>query len=166
MKRSLVMFVVMIIGIAAAASPAAELALRIGDLMPSHTLAALTGPAVTIPDDVRGKVTVVHFWTDSCGSCREEMPALDRLYAQYARKGLTIVAVNVGQSKPEVQKFVDTFRVSYPVLLDAGKESTRRYCVAGVPRTYILDRSGTIRYKILGEATEETLKKMIVSMLH
>lgn len=139
--------------------------LRVGDVLPSCTLPTLSGHAMTIPDDVKGVVTVIHFWTDSCGSCREVMPALDALYGQYQRKGLQIIAINVGQEKRQVRKFVDKLKISYPVLLDMEKVSAGVYSVIGMPRTYILDRKGIVRYKFVGEVPEEEIRKFLLNLL-
>lgn len=125
----------------------------------------MTGSSIRIPDDVRGKVVVLHFWAVGCSSCREEMPALDALYTRYRKKGLTVLAVNVGQRREVVKSFLDGLRVSYPVLLDPGRSMAREYDVAGVPRTLILDRNGIIRFKIVGEANGEILQKYITSLL-
>lgn len=139
--------------------------LRVGDALPSRTLPSFSGPALTIPDQVKGSVAVVHFWTDTCGSCREEMPVLERLYKQYRQKGLQIVAVNVGQQRSTVQKFLESVKVSYPVLLDQDMGSRGWYGVIGLPRTYIVDRKGVVRYKLIGEASEETLRKLLAAVL-
>ncbi len=139
--------------------------LRVGDRLPSRTLPLLAGPSMTIPDDMKGKITVIHFFTDSCGSCREEMPALDRLYGLYQRKGLQVVAVNVGQTRKRVEKFVQETRISYPILLDLQKETSAVYTLVGLPRTYILDRKGVVRCKLIGSASEDALQKFLMDLL-
>jgi peroxiredoxin len=139
--------------------------LRVGDPFPSRALPGLRGPSMTVPDDLNGKVTVVHFWTDWCGSCREEMPALETLFGRYRGRGLLIVAVNVGQTRTQVKKFIDDLKITYPVLLDTEGKTARDYGVVGLPRTFILDRNGIIRYKILGEADEESIRKLLVGLL-
>jgi len=110
-------------------------------------------------------VLILHFWTGGCSSCREEMPAMEKLYGKYGRKGLVILAVNVGQRKETVQRLVKDLGVSYPVLLDQDRKMAGSYDVVGVPRTYMIDRKGVIRYKILGSASDEMLKKQILSLL-
>jgi peroxiredoxin len=93
------------------------------------------------------------------------MPALDTLYKKYGRKGLVVLAVNVGQRRKMVNALVRELGISYPVLLDPDKAMAGRYDVVGVPRTYLVDRNGVIRFKILGSTTEEMLKKQVLSLL-
>jgi cytochrome c biogenesis protein CcmG, thiol:disulfide interchange protein DsbE len=144
---------------------AAEAALRIGSALPSVALPGLDGTPVSIPESVRGKVVVLHFWQVGCSSCKLEMPAMDALYKQYQRKGLAVLAVNVGQKKEIVHAFAAELRATYPLLMDPDGKSAAVYGVTDVPRTYVIDRSGIVRYRILGGATPETLKKLILSLL-
>jgi cytochrome c biogenesis protein CcmG, thiol:disulfide interchange protein DsbE len=139
--------------------------LRIGDVPPSASLRNLKGETVTIPGQFRGKVVIIHFWAVGCSSCRVEMAAMESLNKAYSRKGLVVLAVNVGQSMDTVKKMTNSLGITYSVLLDSDKEMAQRYDVAGIPRTYLMDRRGIIRYKIVGESNEDFLKKRILSML-
>ena len=156
-----------IVALAGAAAPSAlaQAPLRIGDAPPRTTLAELGGRTLRVPDDLRGKVVILHFWAGGCSSCREEMPAMESLYTRYAKRGFTILAVNVGQRKDAVRKFAADLKVSYPVYLDPEAKVAREYEVVGVPKTFILDRNGVIRYKIVGGASRESLNKLVGSLL-
>lgn len=143
----------------------AEAALRIGTAVPQATISGIDGAPVRIPESFRGKLVVLHFWQIGCSSCKLEMPAMDALYQQYRKKGLEILAVNVGQKKEAVRSFAAELGVSYPILIDPEEKGSRLLGVTDVPRTYVIDRGGIVRYRILGGATPETLKKLILSLL-
>ena len=147
-----------------AARPA-DAALRIGGALPSIILPGVDGTPVRIPESVRGKVAILHFWQVGCSSCKLEMPAMDSLYKQYRSKGLEVLAVNVGQKKETVRTFAAELGVSYPLLVDSDEKGARLFGVTDIPRTYVIDRKGIVRYRILGSATPETLKKLILSLL-
>lgn len=138
---------------------------RIGTSLPPVALPGMNGAVVRIPEALRGKVLLLHFWAVGCSSCREEMPALSRLYDSYRGRGLEVLAINVGQAGESVKKFAAELKASYPILLDTAGRSAGLYGVTGVPMTYILDRKGVIRYRIIGGSSPETLKKMITSLL-
>ncbi len=154
---------VLLLALLAAAYPA-EAALRIGSVLPSVTLPGVEGAPVRIPESVKGKVVILHFWQIGCSSCKLEMPAMDGLYQKYRRKGLEVLAVNVGQKKEVVRTFAAELRVTYPLLIDADGKGAAVYGVTDVPRTYVIDRNGILRYRILGGATTETLSKLIISL--
>lgn len=140
-------------------------ALRIGNAVPQVTLLGSDGTSVRIPDSYRGKVVILHFWQIGCSSCKLEMPAMDTLYSQYRRKGLEILAVNVGQKREAVRTYAAELGVSYPLLIDPDEKNARLFGVTDVPRTYVIDRSGVVRYRILGSAEPAMLKKLILSLL-
>lgn len=139
--------------------------LRIGDPPPAVVLSDLDGRDVMIPDDFRGRVVILHFWASWCPYCLEEMPAFEKLYGKYREKGLAVLAVNVGQDRDTVEAFLGRLGISYPVLLDSDRKAARKYGVVGLPRTYLLDRKGAIKYKVLGEAGEETFNKFVLNLL-
>ncbi len=147
------------------ASAAERSPLKIGDPPPRFTLAGLDGKTVTVPDDLAGKAVVIHFWADWCPYCLDEMPVLESLYRQYRQQGLVIYAVNVGQGADAAKAFVDRVRISYPVLLDREGRTAKQYGVLGLPRTFFLDRKGLIKYKLLGEASEDMLRKLVQNTL-
>jgi peroxiredoxin len=138
---------------------------RIGDRVPAVTLAGLNGAVIRIDEGLRGKVLILHFWRIGCTSCQLEMPAMDLLYRDYRSRGLEILAVNVGQDKGRVSTFASELKVSYPLLIDPDEKGAGIFGVNDVPRTYVIDRKGVIQYRIIGGATPEMLKKMILSLL-
>jgi cytochrome c biogenesis protein CcmG, thiol:disulfide interchange protein DsbE len=162
MKRNAWIF--LLLALLAAAGPA-EAALRIGNALPSAVFPGVTGAPVRIPESVKGKVVILHFWQIGCSSCKLEMPVMDDLYKQYQRKGLEVLAVNVGQKKGVVQTFAAELGVTYPLLIDPDGKGAALLGVTDVPRTYVVDRNGIVRYRILGGATAEMLKKLILSLL-
>lgn len=139
--------------------------IRTGTTLPNVTAIGLKNERITIPTGTRGNVTVLHFWAVGCSSCREEMPALDHLYRTHVRRGLSILAINVGQPKKMVQEGVRGLGVSYPILLDEDRRIASAYEVVGVPRTIILDRRGIVRFKIVGTITPQTIKRFIETLL-
>ena len=146
-------------------SGTSDAALRIGDTLPAVMLTSVNGAVIRIPESLSGKVVIVHFWQIGCSSCRLEMPVMDQLYGKYRKKGLEILAINIGQQKEAVRSFASDLNVSYPILIDTDGRSASLYGVTDVPRTYVIDRNGMVRYRMLGGASPETLKKLVLSLL-
>ena len=139
--------------------------LRIGTAAPAFTLNRLDGAVNRFPEQYANQVVAIRFWADWCPSCRSEMTALEPVYRQYHDRGLVILAVNVLQPAETVRPFVTQLGISYDVLLDAQGEVTRQYQVMALPVTYIIDRKGIIRTRILGESTPEVFTKEITGLL-
>lgn len=144
---------------------ALQAAPRSGDLLPKTALTDLKGANVTIPADFKGKVAVIHFFATWCAYCPKEVAALQSLSRRYGDKGVIACSVDVGETRDKVASFAEEQRVSYPILLDPSSAAAKQYGVTGIPTTYILDRSGVVRFKILGEITVEGLEKILRSLL-
>ncbi|MGD0886655.1 MAG: redoxin domain-containing protein [Thermodesulfovibrionales bacterium] len=139
--------------------------LRTGQPAPAFALSDMNGKTLRFPEDLKGKVVAMRFWADWCKSCAEQMPVLEKVYNKYKDNGLVILAVNIGQEKDAVVKFVNGIKISYPALLDPGTVVTKRYGVTGLPMTFIIDRKGIIRQKILGEAGQTAFEEMVLEQL-
>jgi thiol-disulfide isomerase/thioredoxin len=94
----------------------------------------------------RGKVIVVNFWATWCKPCREEMPALDKLYRSYRSRGLEVIAITV-ESAGELERinaFMKDF--NFPAALAANAD-TRGYGKPWrIPITFVIDRHGILRF--------------------
>ena len=92
---------IVVVGLAAAQDP-----LRALDLMgPAPAAAAPPDFTVPTPDGsslalagYRGRVVLFNFWATWCVPCREEMPAMERLYQRFKDRGLVVLAVSVDAS--------------------------------------------------------------------
>jgi cytochrome c-type biogenesis protein len=100
--------------------------------------------------ELRGNVVLLNFWATYCIPCREEIPALNSLQRDLGSKGLKVLGANLIDDVDSVnayQKSVHQFE--YEVLLgsEAAKSSLAQ---AQLPTTFIIDREGRIRLKIIG----------------
>jgi peroxiredoxin len=138
---------------------------KVGEAPPTFTLSMLRGDQVSLQNDFKDKVIMVRFWADWCPFCEEEMKALEPIYKKYKEKGFVILAINVAQSVKTVKKYVDRLGLSYPILLDSDSATAKNYGVAGLPTTFILDRGGIVREKLLGEASGKIFETLILNYL-
>ena len=81
------------------------------------------------------------FWATWCGPCRVEMPALQKLYEDFAGRGVEIVAVSVDVLPEVVPEFVRRLGLTFPVLLD-GRSLQAQYRVRALPTLFVVDPSG------------------------
>jgi peroxiredoxin len=119
----------------------------------------MPAPEFTLPDlegklhglaDFRGRVVVLNFWATWCPPCIDEMPSLQRLHQALADRGIAVVAVSVDERFSDVPAFVQRFDLTFSVLYDEGKKVSRKYQTFKYPETYILDREGRLKSKVVG----------------
>ena len=94
------------------------------------------------------------------------MAALQPVYARLRERGLEILAVNVAQDAATARAFVEPLGIGYPVLLDPEGAIARAYGVQALPTTWLLDREGVVRGKIVGEATPAVFEQRILTLLN
>jgi len=132
---------------------------------PPFELETLAGGTIAL-DELRGQVVALRFWADWCPFCRREMRELEPVYRQLREQGLEILAVNVGQDRSRIERFVDRVHYSYPTVLDPDSTIARRYGVIAIPVTFFIDREGIVRGRILGESDPATFERMAAPLLN
>jgi cytochrome c biogenesis protein CcmG, thiol:disulfide interchange protein DsbE len=137
----------------------------VGNGLSKVTLNDLTGNSVAIPTDAAGKIAIIHFWASWCPTCRGEMVTLDAIGGKYRGKGVMPYSIGIGEKKETAMSYINKLGITYPVLLDPGSITQKKFGISGIPTYYILDRAGIIRYKIFGEAEKNGLDKMIQALL-
>ncbi len=125
----------------------------------------LAGRQTLFPHDYAGKVVALRFWADWCPYCRKEMADLLPVYQRLRRRGLEILAVNVAQDRDTVRRFAASLGIAYPVLLDPDGATARAYGVQALPVTWLVDRRGVVRGKIVGEASAEIFEAKVRALL-
>ena len=151
------------------ANPAPTQAPVTGSLAPDFQLQNLDGQAVSL-NDLRGKPVMVNFWATWCGPCRDEMPLIQEIFEdkEWSDKGLVILAVDIGESLSTVKEFVESYGLSFQVLLDSEQGVAKNYNIRGIPATFFIDKDGIIQDMQIGAFTskaeiEQRLVNSIVS---
>ncbi len=116
---------------------------------PDFALDGPDGHALSLKG-LRGKVVFLNFWATWCVPCRQEMPAMERLYQSYRARGLAVVAVNYKESPAEVKAFMEELHLTFPAVLDRRGAVATSFAVRSLPVTYLVDRDGKVLWKALG----------------
>jgi peroxiredoxin len=124
---------------------------RIDAPAPGFSLPDLDGGALAL-DALRGRVVFVNFWGTWCAPCRDEAPSLERLYGLLRDDGFELVGVSIDApgAADEIRAFRDEFGISFPILVDPGKEVYRAYGATGVPETFLIDAGGNLVERFVG----------------
>jgi peroxiredoxin len=131
--------------------PAPPGVLRVGAPSPELRLPDLDGKPVALAE-LRGRVVFVNFWGTWCAPCRDEAPALERMYRRLQGEGFEVLAVSIDapDAADAVRAFRDEFSLSFPILLDADRATYVAFGATGVPETFLVDREGRIWERFVG----------------
>jgi thiol-disulfide isomerase/thioredoxin len=120
----------------------------------------LTGEAFT-NDTVKGKVVLLQFWTTWCQYCRGDEPVVDRIEKQFENKGLIVLAIDVGESKKTVKKYLAEHPRSCRVVLNDDTNLAAMYAATVYPIYVVIDRDGNIAAEQRGTAGESGIRNML-----
>ncbi|HEX3455538.1 MAG TPA: TlpA disulfide reductase family protein [Gaiellaceae bacterium] len=91
---------------------------------------------------LRGKVVVLNFMASWCVPCKQEAPAIEKVWQQYKGKGVVVVGVDSEDFSGDAKSFIRKYKLTYPVVREEGNDLYGPYGVSGVPETRVIDRQG------------------------
>ncbi len=128
---------------------------------------------MTSLEQLRGQVVAVQFWTFGCYNCKNTLPHMQQLYADYSDQGFEIVGVHAPEFdyEADVDNIVEAaaeLGVTWPIALDPDKRTFHDWQEgprAFWPRIYLLDRDGHIRYDHTGEGRYDEIDAAVRALL-
>lgn len=123
---------------------------QVGMAAPNFTLLGLDGNRSSL-SDFQGRAVLLNFWATWCGPCRVEMPSMELVYQELKSKGFEIIAISSDpQGMAVTRPFMETHKLTFPVLHDSDYRVMATYGVRTLPMSFLVDRHGTIRHRVFG----------------
>jgi cytochrome c biogenesis protein CcmG/thiol:disulfide interchange protein DsbE len=113
--------------------------------------------------DMLGQVWLLNTWASWCVACRQEHPIL---MAFAKTKTLPIIGLDYKDQDTEGRKWLARYGDPYDqAITDQDGRIGIDYGVYGVPESFLIDKTGVIRYKQIGPVTEEALRDKILPLI-
>src|SRR5450432_1347862 len=138
--------------------------LKVGDAFPQMAAADFSG---SVPPS-QGKVTLVDFWASWCAPCKASFPVYSKIQQDFSAKGLVIIAVSVDEDPASYASFIDKHKPLFPTVHDAEHRLVAEVDVPTMPTSYLIDRSGKVRFVHVGfhgDSTDRALRTEIAALL-
>ena len=121
--------------------------------------------------ELKGKVVVLDFWTFNCINCRHVLPTLNEWVQRYGSDSVIFIGVHTPETDEEgdltsLKKFVEKWKVTYPILIDNNYRTWNRFSVQFWPSTFLIDKKGMIRELHIGELGYPALEKKLDKLIH
>ena len=138
----------------------------VGQEAPELTLTSLDGREVYL-SDFRGEIVLVNMWATWCDPCRRELPFVQELHERRSDEGLTVLAINVGQTEDQIEAFVADEGYTFTVLVDLQSRSMSAFNASGIPTVALIDREGVVRYARVGygPGSDQELEEQVKALL-
>jgi cytochrome c biogenesis protein CcmG, thiol:disulfide interchange protein DsbE len=130
---------------------------------PSFNLPALLdGKPGLASADLKGKVTLVNVFASWCVPCKEEHPLLMGL----AKEGVVLYGIDYKDKTEDARQLLGAMGDPYQRIgADLDGSTGIDWGVYGVPETYVVDSTGTIRYKQVGPLTRHVVDDTILPLV-
>jgi len=116
-------------------------------------------------NQLQGQVVLLNFWATYCIPCREEIPALNALQHELQPQGLKIVGASLDDSAEGVNTYQqEVAKFEYEVLL-GGSDAKVKFQQSVLPTTYLIDRQGRIRQKVIGARDKASWEALVKPLL-
>ena len=114
--------------------------------------------------ELTGQVVLLNFWATWCVPCRSEIPSLNAMEKDLGGRGFKVLGVSTSDSAELIREYQKDVKQDYTVAVgDDGVAN--KYSVGVLPTTFIIDREGRIREKIIGEKSRAYFEARIKPLL-
>jgi peroxiredoxin len=125
----------------------------------------LAGERVDLQNQ-RGHLVMLYFWATWCPYCTREMPStMETIHRELRDQGLTILAINLGESRAVVAPWIEQRHITFPVLLDESGAVAGAYRVRGTPTVVLVDRQGRLLGRAVGSREWNTEGRPLLAAL-
>lgn len=124
----------------------------------------------TKADLVGEKMTLIHFWSISCGVCKEAMPKINQFRDDF-KQSLNVIAVHLPRSDKDynldlVRSNAQQYNLTQPIFVDNDSKLTSALGSDYVPAYYIFDKEGKLRHFQAGKGSMVMLERRISRLLN
>lgn len=122
-------------------------------------------------ESLMGSPVLIHFWSVSCGTCKESLPDIERWIQTYGPKGLKVIAVHMPRQESDtdvklVKENIDEYEIKQPCVVDNWHTITDAFENKFVPAYYVFDSALKMRHFSAGEKAVKMVEPALERLLN
>lgn len=123
-----------------------NIGIKPGDSLPAFSIVLDNGVKVS-NTSLKGKVGVIEFFNTSCPDCQRSLPVLQVVYDGFKNnEDVEIFCIARDEETLSIENYWDKNSLTLPFSPQSGREIYSLFASIGIPRIYIVDKSGIVRY--------------------
>jgi peroxiredoxin len=136
------------------------------DIVPEISLNIIDGRQIEL-HSLQGKLLLVTFWATTCATCIKEMPHLIKLYNEFGKEELEIIAIAMSYDPPNrVVELSERNNIPYPIALDIDGSAAKAFGdVQVTPTSFLIDSNGNVVQQKSGEINIDALRTKVKALL-
>jgi cytochrome c biogenesis protein CcmG, thiol:disulfide interchange protein DsbE len=128
---------------APATPPKSEASLLLGERMPPFQTETMSGRHV-VSAGFQGQAAVLVFVTTDCEACNRALLAAQTAFDEYGE--IHVVSIFQREGAEKARSLAAKLKLAYPAAIDLDGTIGRQFRVQDVPRTFVIDADGLIRW--------------------
>ncbi|MDR2914368.1 MAG: TlpA family protein disulfide reductase [Tannerella sp.] len=144
-----------------------EAEIQVGDVLPNFSVDLKSGETIT-NQSLKGKISVIYFFSTTCKDCINQFPIMDRIYNEYKENPyFTLVGISREEGASMVDKFFEDNDYTLPYSAQETRDVYNLFASKIVPRIYISDSDGIVKNIFIDKplASYEELIEILDSLL-
>jgi peroxiredoxin len=153
-SKALILIIIFVVGIAIAflmiEHQYSPVIITIGSTAPDIELIDSNQNTLKL-SELKGSVVFINFWATWCEPCIDELPSIEILFRHFAHNPrFQVITVLFKDDRQKALRFMKENGYTFPVYINPDGSAAKKFKITGVPETFIIDKQGVLREKIIG----------------
>lgn len=169
MTRSIILYLLLVVSLVSCIAGDDESVsgsgnvVEVGNALPTFSVRMNDGTSLT-NETLKGKVAVLTFFHTACGDCQRELPMIQQAYNEFAQQ-VSFACISRAEDETSVAAYWKQHGLGIPFSGQTDSAVYSLFAKHTIPRIYVIDSKGIIRYQFVEKMDIDQLRANIRSLL-